>query len=154
MVYLTATNKQTAPAKDHPERGQSSLSKHIIMIWLLGTLVLLPVKIFAFSLNLELVDFWILMALTIFWLFFILGRQTIIANSSYAVAMSIILVASLASTFAAPNPMGSLIVVLKEIYLFVWFVTMTTLLARLSDGDLRLVMFVWLYWSWGKVSDF
>ena len=56
----------------------------------------------------------------------------------------IILVASLASTFAAPNPTGSLIVVLKEIYLFVWFVTMTTLLARLSDRDFRLVMSVWL----------
>lgn len=126
------------------EAGESSLSRHIIMMWLLGAFVALPVRFINFPLNLELVDLCIFAALPIFWLSFILGRQTIIANSSYAVAILIILVASLASTFAAPNPTGSLIVVLKEIYLFVWFVTMTTLLARLSDRDFRLVMFVWL----------
>jgi len=126
------------------EAGQSSLARQVILIWLLGALVVLPVRFIDFPFNLELVDLCILMGLPIFWLSFILGRQTVITNLSYTVAMLIILFASLASTFAAPNPTGSLIVVLKEIYLFVWFVTMTTLLAKLSDRDFRLVMAVWL----------
>jgi O-antigen ligase len=112
------------------------------MTWLLGMLILLPVKVFHFPFNLELVDFWILMALPVFWLSFLPGRQTRI-SLPYTFAVLLILIGSFASTFAAPNPSRSIIVILKEIYLFVWFVTVTALLSGLNARDLRRIMIVW-----------
>ncbi|MCI0554685.1 MAG: hypothetical protein L0287_27370, partial [Anaerolineae bacterium] len=41
------------------------------------------------------------------------------------------------------NPSKSLIVILKEVYLFVWFVTAAVLFSRLHANDLRRIMFVW-----------
>jgi hypothetical protein len=112
------------------------------MTWLLGMLILLPVNIFHFPFNLELVDIWVLMALPVFWLSFLPGHQTRI-SLPYTFAILFILIGSFASTFAAPNPSMSIIVILKEIYLFVWFVTVTALLSGLNARDLRRIMFVW-----------
>jgi hypothetical protein len=112
------------------------------MTWLVGALLLSPVKIFTFPLNLELVDFWILMALPPLWLSFILGRQTRI-SLPYTVTMLLILLGSFVSTFAAPNQLRSLIVILQETYLLVWFVTLAALLSRLHADDLRRLLLVW-----------
>lgn len=111
------------------------------MIWLAGTLVLLPVDLIKLPLNMIFVDVWILMALPILWLSFLRGRYVI--SLSYTVAMWIILVASIASTFAAPAPKNSLIVILKETYAYVWFVTVVAVLARLGTRDLRRILAVW-----------
>jgi hypothetical protein len=50
---------------------------------------------------------------------------------------------SFISTFTSPSPMNSVIVVLKEVYLFFWFMLVTALLLQLSAEDLRRVMRVW-----------
>lgn len=140
MLYLIKNNSTCL--EDHLQAEQSSLSRTIVVMWLMGTVVLLPVKVFSFPLNMELVDFWILWALPIFWVFFILKSQTII-SWSYTLAMLFILIGSFISIFAAPNPFKSLVVVVKGGYIFVWFVTLTALLARLSASELRSIMFVW-----------
>jgi O-antigen ligase len=111
------------------------------MIWLLGTMVLLPVDLIKLPLNMLLVDCWILMGLPILWLFYVRGRYFI--SLSYVVAMWVILLASFASTFAAPAPENSLVVILKEIYAFVWFVTLVAILTKLSVRDFRRVLLVW-----------
>jgi O-antigen ligase len=111
------------------------------MIWLLGTLVLLPLDLINLPLNMALVDCWILMALPILWLSFVRGRYII--SLSYTVAMWLILIASLASTFAAPAPKNSLVVILKEVYVYIWFVTLVAVLARLNARDLRRILVVW-----------
>ena len=111
------------------------------MIWLVGTLVLLPVDLIKLPFNMILVDCWILMALPILWLSFLRGRYVI--SLSYMVAMWIILVASFASTFAAPAPKNSLVVIMKETYAYVWFVTLVAVLARLGARDLRRILVVW-----------
>lgn len=126
---------------DPSEVGQSSLSRYLIMIWLVGTLVLLPVDLIKLPLNMIFVDVWILMALPILWLSFLRGRDVI--SLSYMVAMWIILVASLASALAAPAPKNSLVVILKETYAYVWFVTLVAVLARLGARDLRRILVVW-----------
>lgn len=120
---------------------QSPFSRRIIMIWLLGTVALLPVNIINLPLNMAPVDYWIIFLMPILWLFFVRGRQPI--SLSYTIAMWIILVASLASTFAAPKPSSGIIVVMKEIYVFIWFVTLTAVLAKLSARDFRRLMSVW-----------
>ncbi len=111
------------------------------MIWLVGTLALLPVDIIKLPLNMTLVDCWILMGLPVLWLSFSCGSQII--SWSYAVPMWLIFVASFLSTFAAPAPRNSLIVILKEGYAYVWFVTLVAVLARLNDRDFRRILVVW-----------
>jgi len=111
------------------------------MIWLLGMLVLLPLDFVKLPLNMIPVDVWILMGLPIFWLSFIRGKQII--SLSYAVPMWLIFVASFMSTFAAPAPRNSIIVVLKEGYAYVWFITLVAVLATLNARDLRRILIVW-----------
>jgi hypothetical protein len=111
------------------------------MIWLVGTLVLLPLDFIKLPLNMTLVDCWILMALPVLGLSFVRGNHVI--NLSYTVAMWIILLASFASTFAAPAPKNSLVVILKEVYAYVWFVTLVEVLTRLNARDFRRILVVW-----------
>ena len=126
---------------NHWDEGESFLSRHIMMIWLLGTLILLPVRVFEFPFNVEAGDIWILMGLPVMWMLLILERQPI--SFTYAVPIWLVLIATLLGTLAAPEPSNSVIVLLKESYLFVWFVTLIAVLSRLSARDLRRVMVVW-----------
>lgn len=135
------TPKSSTSPIDHSEAGQSLLSRRLIMIWLAGMLVLLPLDFVKLPFNIIPVDCWILMGLPVLWLTFIRGSHII--SLSYAVAMWFILVASFASTFAAPSPKNSLIVILKELYTYVWFVTLTTVLVRLNARDFRRLLIVW-----------
>ena len=123
------------------QAAQSPLSRRLTMIWLLGIVVLLPLDFVKLPLNMGLVDCWILLALPILWLSFVRGSH--IMNLSYAIAMWLILVASFASTVAAPSPRNSLIVILKEVYTYVWFVTLTAVLVTLSARDFRRLLIVW-----------
>lgn len=112
------------------------------MIWLAGMFLLSPVKIFTLPLNLELVDFWVLSTLPVLLLYLTLGRKGRI-NLPYTVVLLFILLGSFVSTFAAPNASRGLLVISKEIFLFVWFVAVAVLLSRLHADDLRRIMIVW-----------
>jgi O-antigen ligase len=90
----------------------------------------------------ELVDLWVILAIPFFWLCFLLGRKTKL-NLSYTLALILILVGSFTSTIYAANPSKGLIVILKEVYLFVWFVTVTIVLCDVNKRDFRRIMFVW-----------
>jgi hypothetical protein len=101
LTRLQALTGRIAPSR----ASQSSLSRWITAVWLFGTLVLLPVDLIGLPFNMSLVDVWILVALPFFWLSFVRGHQAI--SLAYAAAMWLVLVASIASTFAAPNPSGT-----------------------------------------------
>jgi O-antigen ligase len=118
----------------HRQVEQSSFSLVIKMTWLLGMLILLPVRM-------DLMDFWIMMGLPIIWLFFILERHPI--GLPYIVSMWLIFVASLVSSFAAPSLSNGLIAILKEVYLYSWFVTVAAILSRLSAKNFRRFLIVW-----------
>jgi hypothetical protein len=111
------------------------------MIWLVGMLALLPLDMIKLPLNVTPVDVWVLIGLPVFWLSFIRGKQVI--SLSYAVPMWLILVASFMSTIAAPAPKSSLVVILKEVYAYIWFVTLTAVLSTLNARDLRRILVVW-----------
>jgi hypothetical protein len=136
-------NNKKNPDTIHLVAKNHSFSRHIIVIWLGGMLVFLPVKVFQFPSNLELVDLWVVLALPFFWLSFILGDRTRI-SMAYTFPILLILIGSFASTIAAPNATRSLIVILKEIYLFVWFMTLATLISSLDTKDLRRILYIWL----------
>lgn len=142
MVYSSASENQVNAATVDLEAGEPAFSRPIMMAWLLGLVIMYPVKIFHFPLNLELVDFWILMGLPLIWLSFLRSRQTRV-SVPYTIAFLLILIGSFASTFVAVTPSRSIIVILKEVYLFIWFVTATALFAGLDEKSMRRVMSVW-----------
>lgn len=111
------------------------------MIWLVGMLVLLPLEMIKLPFNITFVEVWILMALPIVVLSFVRGKQII--SSSYLIPMWLILVASLLSIFSAPAPRNSLIVIMKESYVFLWFITLTAVLVSLKVKDFRRILIIW-----------
>jgi O-antigen ligase len=119
-----------------------SLSKHLVMFWLYLMLIFMPVKIFHLPLNMELVDLWVILALPIFWFSFMLGQPAKI-SSSYVLAILLILIGSFASAYAATDSSKSIIVVLKEIYLFAWFITVTAIFSNLDIKYLHRILVVW-----------
>lgn len=126
---------------DHSETRQSVLSKRLMFLWLVGLVILLPVDIIHLPLNMALVDVWILAGLPLLWLSFLRGPQVI--SVSYTIPMWLILIGSFVSTLAAPAPMNSMIVILKEVYVFIWFITVIAVLSKLDARDFRLIMIVW-----------
>lgn len=127
---------------DLSQSDQSPLLRRLVMIWLLGIVVLLPLDLIKLPLNMICVDVWTCLALPFFWFSFVCGKQSI--SLSYTIPMWFILVSSFASTFAAPDLKNSIVVILKEVYAFVWFITLTAVLAKTSAKDLRRVLVAWI----------
>lgn len=117
------------------------LSNRLILIWLLGTVVLLPVDLIHLPLNMSLVDGWVVMALPMLWLLFMRRQYPI--SLTYTVPMWLIFLASFISTLGALAPRNGLIVILKEIYAYIWFITLIAVLARSSARTLHRVLVAW-----------
>lgn len=130
-----------AHAMYRAQGAQSSFSTRITMIWLVVTLAMLPVECFNIPFHMDMVDISIMMGLPVVWIFIILERQPI--NSTYALPIWLIFSATLIGAIVAPQLSNSIIVLLKEIYLFLFFLTLTAILSTLSRQNLRLVMMVW-----------
>lgn len=122
-------------------KNQSSFSMRIMVMWMSVLMLLLPVKIFQFPFNIELSDFWILMGLPVIWLLFLLENRPI--GFPYFVPMWLILIISIISSLFALNKIDGLITILKEAYLYVLFVTVTTILSTISERDFRRIVFIW-----------
>ncbi len=128
-------------AVDPSERSRSPGLRSVVVTCLLGMFVLLPVQSVALPLNLALVDLWSFIVLPISWLYLMRVHQTV--RLPYVVAMWLILLGSFIGTLAAPDPLNSLTVILKEVYLYVWFVTLAALFTSLDPNYRRRIMLVW-----------
>ena len=122
--------------------GNSSWSSRLIVIWLAGMVVFLPIKILNLPLNFELVDIWTLGGIPGALYLYSLRRPRVI-SLSYLIPMWFVLISSFISAFASPSPVRSMIVILKEVYLFVWFFVVLALLFQLSARHMREVLRVW-----------
>lgn len=111
-------------------------------VWLAGLFALLPVDLAVLPLNVDLADCWIIMGLPILWMSFLRGQRIIAL--SYAIPMWLILMASVASTFVAVEPLLSIVVIVKEVFLFALFFTMAVVFHQLAPDDMRFVLTVWL----------
>jgi hypothetical protein len=123
-------------------RDSASWKSRLVIVWLAGMIVFLPIKILNLPLNFELVDIWILGGMPIVLYLYSLGRPRII-SLSYTLPMWFVLISSFISAFASSSPSRSMIVILKEVYLFVWFFAVMALLFQLSAKDIRQVLRVW-----------
>jgi O-antigen ligase len=119
-------------------------SSRLIVVWLAGMAAFLPIKILNLPLNFELVDIWILAGMPVA-LFLYTIRQPRKISLSYVMPMWFVLISSFISAFASPSPLSSTIVIVKEIYLFIWFFVVLALLFQLSAADIRKVLRVWCW---------
>ena len=134
-------NASPANAVEPWQKRHSSWSGRVTTIWLAGMFVLLPVEMLKLPFNVTLVDVWVIVGLPLLWL--LVPRGEHIISLTYLLPMWLILVGSFASTFVAPSPGNGLIVVMKEIFVYVWFVTITFAVARLDGRDFRRILLVW-----------
>jgi len=127
---------------DIPESNRSQLFNRFVVIWLVGTAFFLPVKILNLPFNFELVDFWILMGMPVGLLLYSFGRPRLV-NFSYMIPMWLILISSIISTIPAISLSRSLIIILKEVYVLIWFMVVSTFLSITSAKDFRRILRIW-----------
>jgi len=128
--------------ENHSGTDKYSWISPLMVIWLAGMVFLLPIKILNLPLNFELVDIWILGGLPVVLYLYSLGRHRVI-SLSYTIPMWFVLISSFISAFASHSPTRSTIVIIKEVYLFVWFFVVLALLFQLNAKDIRGVLRVW-----------
>lgn len=109
--------------------------------WLLGTVALLPARFLVLPFNLELVDVWVLVGLPFACVHLFRRRERI--GVAYALPLGLIAFGSLISIFGAVQPSNSFIVLLKELYLVVWFTALVPLFSRLAPADFRRLLRLW-----------
>lgn len=120
----------------------SRMLRFAVVIYLLGVVILSVEQFLALPQNLGLVDFWNILFIPVCWLYLIYMRRTI--RFPYALGMWLILLGSFIGTFFSNNPLASIIFITKEIYLYIWFVTIVMVFASLELGIERLILLTWL----------
>ena len=131
-----------ASAAALPPSRLSSVLRFAVVTYLLGVGIFSVEQFLALPLNLSSVDFWSLLFLPACWLYLIYMRRPI--RFPYALGMWIILLGSLIGTFSSTDPFASIIFITKEVYLYVWFVTLVSVFASLELGLVRRILLVWL----------
>ena len=127
-----------------PQRRRNSLLRmpSVVDTYLLVMLIVLPIQRFTLPLNAALLEVLNAIALPFFWLYVIPRQRKV--HLPYATAMWLILLGSLIAMFDSSIPSINLAVILKDLYLYVWFVTLVVLFSNLSANKLRRFMVVWV----------
>jgi O-antigen ligase len=124
-----------------PASSLTRLLRFVVVIYLLGMFILSVEQFLLLPSNLSLVDFWNMLFLPVCWLYLIQVRQAV--RFPYAFAIWLIFLGSFISTLFAWDQLASIIVIVKELYLYVWCVTLTAVFASLEIGLLRRVLVAW-----------
>jgi len=130
------------PAAARPPSRLSSVLKFLVVTYLVGMLVLSVEQFLALPQNLTSGDFWNVLFLPVCWLYLVRSRQAI--RFPFALGMWFILLGSFLGTFSSFDPLASFIFITKEVYLYVWFVTVVLVLASLEPSLLRRLLHVWI----------
>ncbi len=124
-------------------RTVPALAERATAFWLCGVVALLPIGLLPLPLNLTPVDVWIVIGLPLVALSFF--ARPWLPSAHYLLPIWLILMASLVSSFAAPSPGGALLVVVKEVFLFVWFFALIIVLGRVNEAVWRLTISAWMW---------
>jgi O-antigen ligase len=122
-------------------RGPLSWLKPAVEVSLAGTLVLLPVQFMVLPLNMSPVELWNLLTLPVLWLYMSYARPAV--RTPYLIAMWVILLGSFIGTFGSHSPLDSFVAIAKDLYLYVWFVTVAALFGSFDAKTTRRVMLIW-----------
>jgi O-antigen ligase len=123
-----------------PSRLTSAL-KFAVVTYLVGMVALSVEQFLALPQNLGLVDFWNVLFIPVCWWYLIRIRHSI--RFPFALGMWLILLGSFLGTFISTNPLASFIFIAKEVYLYVWFVTVTAVFTSLEPRLVRRVLLIW-----------
>ena len=137
LVHLPAAATPAAL----PDSRLSAALKFIVVTYLLGMVTFSVEQVLTLPQNLGLVDFWNILFIPVCWLYLIRIRQPI--RFPFALGMWFILLGSFLATFISTDPLASIIFITKEVYLYVWFVTVTAVFTSLEPGLVRRVLLVW-----------
>jgi O-antigen ligase len=124
-----------------PASRLSSVLQFIVVTYLVGMVIFSVEQFLTLPQNLGLVDFWNILFIPVCWLYLIRIRQPI--RFPFALGMWFILLGSFLATFISTDPLSSIIFIIKEVYLYVWFVTVTAVFTSLEPGLVRRVLLVW-----------
>lgn len=116
--------------------------KIIVATYLVGMLVLSVEQFLALPQNLTSGDFWNLLFLPACWLYLIRNRQAV--RLPFALGMWFILLGSFLAMFSALDPVASIVVITKELYLYVWFVTVVAVFVSLEPSLMHRLLLVWV----------
>ena len=116
--------------------------KFIVVTYLVGILVLSVEQFLALPQNLTSGDFWNVLFLPVCWLYLIRNRQTI--RFPFALGMWFILLGSFLATFISLDPLASIVVIIKEVYLYIWFVTVVAVFVSLEPSLIHRLLLVWV----------
>jgi hypothetical protein len=128
-------------AAARPPSRPFAVPRFVVVTYLLGMLVLSVEMFLRLPENLNLVDLWNLAFLPVCWLYLLSIRQSV--RFPYVFGMWFILLGSCIGTLFAFDPLASVILISKEVYLYVWFVTMAAVFASLEPSLVRRLLLVW-----------
>jgi len=140
--YPQNVHPLAASAAARPSSYLSSVLRFVVVTYLSGLVILSVEQFLALPQNLASVDFWNLLFLPLCWLYLIYMRRPI--RFPYALGMWFILLGSFIGALFAWNPLASIIFIAKEVYLYVWFITLVAVFASLEPGLVRRILLVWL----------
>ena len=86
-------------------------------------------------------DIWNVIAVPVCWIYLLRNRAPI--RVPYALSLWLILGSSLVATVFASDPAAGMTVIVKELYLFFWFVTVLALLNRFDGTARRRLLMIW-----------
>jgi O-antigen ligase len=113
-----------------------------IVTYLVGMLVLSPEQFLTLPQNLTSGDFWNLLFLPVCWAYLVYTRRPI--RFPYALGIWFIWLGSFIGALFSFDLPASIIFITKEVYLYVWFVTLVSIFASLEPGLLRRILLVWV----------
>ncbi len=131
----------TASAAARSPSRLTSVLKFVVVAYVLGMVVLLVEQFTLLYSNFAPVDFWNILFLPMCWLYLIRIRHAV--RFPFALGMWFILLGSFIGTFSAFDPSASIIVITKEVYLYVWFVTLAAVFTSFGPSLLRRVLLLW-----------
>jgi O-antigen ligase len=131
-----------ASPTDQPVSRLATILKFAVVVYLVGMVILSVEQFLVLPSNLASVDFWNFLFLPICVLYLVHTRQAV--RFPYALGIWFIFLGSFIGTFSATNPMASIFFMIKEVYLYVLFVTLVAVFASLESGLMRRILLVWL----------
>lgn len=109
---------------------------------LLGALALLPIQFVDLPYNLAPLDAWIIFTLPLSCWYLLRRRQAV--RLPYLGAIWLILLGSLVGTLVGVDPAASILAIVKDTYLYAWFVLVAALLSTFDRREQHVLMRVWL----------
>lgn len=150
-MTIPTTSKMEASGvglADSPGTGLSGLvggnwawGSQVLTFAIVVLVFILPVQLLSLPLNLSVFELWSSLTILMAGVFVAVTRPRIWLP--YAVPMSLIAFASLVSVLMSSDMVTSFLPLVKEFYLYAWFVAMTFSLSMIRAKERRVVLEVW-----------